>query len=688
MPPGFFCSKLVCMKEVGAIQSRIQKLTELVAYHQKRYHEDDQPEIADEVYDALVRELRALEKAHPTFADPSSPSVLVGGAPRAEFSKVRHKVRQWSFDNAFSYEDVVLWRKKLVRFLERAEYPGPESFTLCAEHKIDGLKVVLTYAQGVFVQGATRGNGEVGEDVTENLRTIRSVPATLAYPVDIIVSGEAWLPHSELKRINNERIRTGDPVFANCRNVAAGSLRQLDPQVTASRNLACFAYDIEELGTLPAPLTKPTTQAEELALLTALGFSVNPDFSVCADVRAVQTYYNRLQKKRNKQSFEVDGVVIKVNEIAYQQALGYTAHAPRFGIAYKFPAEQVTTVVEDIVLQVGRTGVLTPVAWLTPVRVAGSVVSRATLHNEDQIKRLDVRVGDTVILQKAGDVIPEIVSVVMGLRTGKEKQYSFPKKVPLCGGDGAIERVPGQSAWRCVSRDSFDLIARKYHHFVSKKALDVDGLGPQVMDLLLEQGLVKTYADLFTLEEGDLNGLPGFKEKAIRNLLAGIRASKKTTLARLLHGLSIDQVGEETARDIAYHFGSIDKVRTASREELESIEGVGPVVASSVYDWFRIPANQRELDALFVHLTLEQPALTTVGPFSGKTLVVTGTLATLSRDEALELIRAKGGRASSSVSRNTAYVIAGANPGSKVEKAQSLGVPVLSESEFVSMCGH
>ncbi len=661
------------------ITNRHRELTRLVVYHQSRYHEEDNPEIADEVYDAFVRELRELEKTYPTLKTTESPSERVGGAPRKEFTKVRHQVRQWSFDNVFTIEELTHWRDRAVRHLERESALDPQTFTFCTEHKIDGLKVILTYQKGVFVQGATRGDGTVGEDITENLKTVHSIPLTLTQSVDIIVGGEAWLPRKELDRINKERSLAGEQLFANCRNAAAGALRQLDPKVTASRKLACFIYDIEEVQ----GVSMPQTQTEELALLGTLGFSVNPDFIACATVADVERYYQQLLKKREKQPFEIDGVVIKINEVSYQRALGYTANAPRFGVAYKFPAEQVTTQVEDIVLQVGRTGVLTPVAWLTPVRVAGSVVSRATLHNEDQIRRLDVRVGDTVVLQKAGDVIPEVVSVVKELRTGKEKKYTFPKKVTLCGGDGSIERVPGQAAWRCVSKDSFELIARKFHHFVSKKTLDIDGLGPKIMDGLLERGLVRTYADVFTLQTGDFAEVPGFKDKAVQNLLSGIQEARHTTLARLLFALSIDQVGEETARDLAQHFGTLKKIRVATQEELELIEGVGPVVAASVYQWFRDPVHDAELDALIPHLTIESVNSASSGRLQGMGIVVTGTLISLSRDEAEEYIRRAGGKAVGSVSKSTSFVVAGGNPGSKVAKAQSLGVPVLTEAEFL-----
>jgi len=670
--------------EKTEVQQRIAQLHELVAYHQKRYHEMDAPEISDEAYDALVRELRLLEEQHPELKSADSASDRVGGAVLESFSKVKHEVRQWSFDNVFSQDELSEWRSKLVRYLERETGRDPEGFSFCVEHKIDGLKVVLTYKNGEFVQGATRGNGEVGEDITQNLKTIRSIPMKLNKHVDIIVGGEAWLSNSELKRINKEREENDEQVFANPRNAAAGSLRQLDSHVTASRNLDCFIYDIKRFGPQTADIKEPETQMDELKLLKTLGFSVNTTYEQCTSVDDIERYYKEWHEKREKQDFEMDGIVIKVNEIPYQKALGYTASAPRYAIAYKFPAEQVTTRVEDIILQVGRTGVLTPVAVLSPVRVAGSVVSRATLHNEDQIQRLDVRIGDTVILQKAGDVIPEIVSVLKELRTGKEKEYTFPKHVAACGGDGSIERVPGQAAWRCASTDSFEQTARKFEHFVSKKALDIDGLGPQIVELLMEEGLLSSYVDLFTLEDGDLDGLPGFKEKAIENLLEGIKEAQTVPLARLLFGLSIDQVGEETARDLVRHFGTLEAIRFASKEELEEVEGVGAVVAESVFEWFRNEDNANELDMLLRHLTIETPnAPAAGGVLDGQSVVVTGTLGSISRDEAEEMIREAGGKATSSVSKKTSFVVVGESPGSKAAKAEELGVPVLDEAAFL-----
>jgi DNA ligase (NAD+) len=670
------------------VLDRYQKLEALVAYHQKLYHKHDAPEITDEAYDALLRELRSLETQYPYLKKKNAVSERVGGAPLEVFQKIRHEVRQWSFGNIFSFDELVAWHKKLERHIERESALHSKHFTYCVEHKIDGLKIVLTYKKGVFVGGATRGDGEVGEDITENLKTIRSIPMTLKKSVDVIVGGEAWLSHREFLRINKERKKNNESLFANPRNVAAGSLRQLDSRVVAERNLDCFIYDLEKLEDVSGVVTEPKTQIEELALLQELGFKINTAFKHCKTLDAVQSFYGECYKKRAQQVFDMDGVVLKVNEVEYQHALGYTSSAPRYAIAYKFPAEQVTTRVEDIVLQVGRTGVLTPVAVLTPVHVSGSVVSRATLHNEDQIQRLDVRVNDTVVLQKAGDVIPEIVSVLKELRTGTEKKYTFPKRVAVCGGDGSIERVSGQAVWRCVSKDSFEQMARKFQHFVSKKTLNIDGLGPRILTLLLEQGLVTTYADLFTLRKGDLEGLPSFKEKAIDNLLTAIQNARKVALAKLLFGLSIDQVGEETARDLARHFKTLKSIECATKEELEAVEGIGPIVAESVYTWFRDEKNIQSLTALLTHLTIIAPEKKQKSEeLSGATIVITGTLPTLSREEAKEKVRSAGGKTAETVSKKTTFVVVGENAGSKAEYAKKLGIDIISEETFLLRLG-
>lgn len=667
---------------IDTAKERILKLRELVAHNNYLYHTLDTPEISDTAYDSLLRELSELEEQFPALKDKNSPTQRVGSVVRDGFSKVVHTTPQWSFDNVFSYEELCEWGERAQRYLEKEKSTTTIDGYTC-ELKIDGLKVILEYVDGVFVRGATRGDGEVGEDITDNLRTIKSIPLTLATPLTITVGGEALLTHKEFERINKERARDAKPLFANPRNAAAGSLRQLDSSITASRKLDTFIYDIYALDTTNTDLSLPTTQEEELALLSQLHFKTNPHWKMVSTLHEVEREYVGWQKKRAKLDYEIDGLVVKVNSIATQEALGYTAKAPRYAIAFKFPAEQVTTKVEDIVLQVGRTGVLTPVAHLTPTVVAGSVVSRATLHNEDEIKRLDVRVGDTVVLQKAGDVIPDIVHVLPELRDGSQKPYVFPKNVPACGGDGSIERVPGQAAWRCVSKDSFSQRVRILSHFVSRKGMNIDGLGESIVESLVRAGLVNTFDDIYTLTKGDILELEGFAEKSADNLLEAIRASGTTTLARLLFSLSIDQVGEETARDIAEVF-SLEELRTATPESLERIEGVGPIVAASICAWFKNSENIRVLDALMRHVTCTETTKKDT-TFKGLTFVLTGTLKNYSRDEAAALIRARGGKVASSVSVNTDYLVAGDGGGSKRRDAESFGTQVLNEEEFDRM---
>ena len=663
------------------LRDRAKELRKLIAYHAARYHEEDAPEISDEAYDSLVRELVHLETTYPSLKTRSTPTEQVGGKAHEAFGKVRHRVRQWSFDNVFSHEELRAWEERLFRFLEK-ERANTSTVTYVAEHKIDGLKVVLEYTRGVLTRAATRGDGEIGEDITHTASTIRDIPNTLKKPVSIIVVGEAWLSADAFERINEERTRAGEPLFANPRNAAAGSLRQLDPEVTRKRNLSFFTYDLDYLDPSMSASNLPDTQEQELAFLTRLGFTVNPHNAFCKDLDAVLAYYEAWMPKKHTVAYGMDGIVVKVNECALQQAVGYTAKAPRFGIAYKFPSEESTTVVEDIQLQVGRTGVLTPVAHLRPVRIAGSTVSRATLHNEDQIARLDVRIDDTVILRKAGDVIPEIVSVVKELRPKSAKPYRFPTHVAECGGDGAIERIPGMAAYRCVAKDSDALHRRRLYYFVSKHGLNIDGVGPRIIDLLLEHNLVNTYADLFTLTEGDLIGLPSFKEKAAHNVIAAINAVRSVPLDRFLTALGIEHVGEETARLITREMPSIEAIRRAEEEELASIHGVGTVVAHSLVSWMRNASHARVLDELLAHVTPTGISGITTGALSGKTVVFTGTLPTLSRDVAEAMVRDAGGHATSSVSKSTSYVVVGAEPGSKAAKAKELGVPILDEAAF------
>ncbi|QSH39329.1 NAD-dependent DNA ligase LigA [Candidatus Kaiserbacteria bacterium] len=668
------------------LKQRALQLREVIRHHNYLYNVLDTPEISDEAYDTLLRELITIEEEYPELSTNDSPTQRVGAVIRKGFTKVEHKVPQWSFDNVFSAEELKQWHERVLRHMERSSIKD-EPLTYTVEHKIDGLKVILEYKKGEFVRGATRGDGTVGEDITDNLRTIKSIPLVLPEPIDLIVGGEAWLSHKEFERINKERTKLEEEPFANPRNAAAGSLRQLNSAVTAKRNLDTFMYDIYDIDIRETSLEEPATQGEELELLKELHFKVNPYWKTVDTIDEAIADYNYWLKRRDGEAYEMDGTIVAVDNIKLQEKLGYTAKAPRYAIAFKFPAEQVTTIVEDIVLQVGRTGVLTPVAHLRPVRVAGSVVSRATLHNEDEIARLDVRVGDTVILQKAGDVIPDIVSVLTDLRTGKEKKYVFPKKVAACGGNGSIERVAGSAAWRCVSKDSFSQQSRILAHFTSKKALDIDGLGSSIVEALLRAGLVSTFDDFFTLEKGDILELEGFAEISADNLLAAIEESKSVSLQRLLVGLSIGQVGEETARDLAQNF-TLKKLRTATEDDLVALEGIGEIVAASIVKWFADEQNSAMLDRLLEHITIKKAAKKNRGVLTGKVFVLTGSLENFTRDEASERIRAAGGNVSSTVSSKTDYVVAGEATGSKYKKAIELGIPVLNEDEFASMVQH
>lgn len=674
-------------KPTPAVIERIQKLRASIEKHRYEYHVLDQETISPEALDSLKRELVELEAQYPELVTPDSPSQRVAGKPLDAFKKVPHRVPQWSFNDAFTPEDIADFDARVRKGLPAGARPS-----YVCELKIDGLKVVLTYEKGLLVMAATRGDGKVGEDVTENVKTIESVPLRLTRPVDCIVEGEVWLAASELERINEARRAADEQPFANPRNAAAGSIRQLDPRLARERRLDSFIYDISYLNE-----AAPATQHAELTLLKELGFKVNTHWKHIegdtADnvIKGIVAFWNTWQKKAKKQDYWVDGVVVKVNERAYQDALGYTGKAPRFGIAFKFPAEQVTTIVEDIILQIGRTGVVTPVALLKPVQVAGTTVSRATLHNEDEINRLDVHIGDTVILQKAGDVIPDIVRVLPEMRTGVEKPYRFPTHVPECGGDGRIERVPGQAAWRCVVTDSYAQLSRRLYYFISKKAFDIEDMGPKNIDALLEAGLIANAPDIFKLTKEDLLTLPRFAEKSAENLYRAIQKARTVTLPRLIISLSIPHVGEETAHDLAAHFKTINALRAASLEEITAVYGVGEVVARSLYEWLRDAENAHMLDRLLREISLDdQSGKASVSKaaqalFAGKTFVLTGTLQTMSRDEAKEKIRAYGGDVSSSVSAATHYVVAGESAGSKLDKAQELGVRILSEDEFVAM---
>ncbi len=672
------------MKGRKEAKVRYEALQKTVNYHRHLYYALEQPEIADSVYDELEQELIRLEQEYPDFVTPDSPTQRVGGEAQTTFKKVRHAILQWSFNDAFSESDILAFDTRVKRVLKS------EMLSYICELKIDGLKVVLTYEKGSLKNAATRGDGVVGEDVTHNVRTINSVPLVLSRPINMTVEGEIWMSEKALEKTNALRLSQGEPLFANPRNAAAGSIRQLDPRVAAIRGLDTFIYDIAQTSEM-----LPETQGEELHYLQELGFKVNPHFKLAHSVPEVIAYWKEWQKKSKSQGYWIDGVVVKVNDRQQQETLGYTGKAPRFAIAFKFPAEQVTTVVEDIVLQVGRTGVLTPVAHLRPVLVAGSTVSRATLHNEDEIQRLDVRIGDTVILQKAGDVIPDIVGVLKDLRTTKEKKFTWPAFLSECGGDGRIERVPGQAAWRCVNKDSFAQVRRRFRHFTSKGALNIEGLGPSTVDALLEAKLVQNFDDFFTLKEGDLLMLEGFALVSAKKLIESIqRVATSVPLARLITGLSIPQVGEETAILLARQFETIDAIAKAKEADFISINGIGDVVAREIAQWFALHENKELIkrlkkvlkitNDLHVDVALRQAQAKKL-PLSGKTFVLTGSMESMSRDEAKEKLRALGADVSGSVSKKTYAVVAGAEAGSKLDKAEELGVTIMDEKEFLAL---
>jgi DNA ligase (NAD+) len=663
---------------------RASKLRTAINRHRYLYHVENTSEISEEALDSLKDELVKLEDQYPELRTPDSPTQRVAGSPLPQFEKVKHTVAQWSFDDAFTFSDIEQFQTRAHNYLQsqsrNEKGEAIRDLEYFCELKIDGLKIILTYEAGVLVQAATRGDGEYGENVTQNARTIDAIPLQLEKPVSGVFEGEVYLSKKNFDALNREQKEKGAELYANPRNVAAGTMRQLDPRIVHERKLDCFVYDI---GTISG-IAFPETQEEELELLRTLGFKTNPHHVTARSLDEVWTYYQSWVPKKDSTQYWVDGIVLKINSIEIQNILGYTGKAPRFAIALKFPAEQKTTVVENISFQIGRTGVITPVAHLRPVSIAGTTVARATLHNEDEIRRLDVRIGDTVIIEKAGDIIPKVLSVLTELRPQSAESFVWPTHVDGCGGDGRIERVPGTAAWRCVYRDSDEQFAKRLQYFVSKKALDIDGLGEKVVELLVEYALVSTFDDLFTITYEDVLPLPGFAEKSAQQLIESIQNKKEVTLSRFLVSLSIDHVGVEMARLCSLTFKTIDQVSSATREAFEAVDGIGPIVADSLYQWFRTPQHRELITRLRNHLTITADEIEST-TLAQKVFVITGTLATMSRDEAQSRIRALGGSVASSVSSHTSYLVAGTEAGSKLEKAQSLGVQVLNEEEFVRM---
>lgn len=661
----------------------IEKLREQINDLRYRYHVLNDPEVTDAMYDGLMYELKNIEREHPDLVTPDSPTQRVAGKPLDKFEKITHTVPQWSFNDAFSHEDIEDWQERILKMLEKELGSRPADLSYVCELKIDGLHAVLTYEKGKLITAATRGDGRVGENVTQNIKTIMSVPLELSEPIDIIVEGETWMKHTMLDTINEERKKTGELLFANPRNAAAGTIRQLDASIVAARKLQLTVYDISSNNA-------PDTQEQELLYLKKLGFKTDAEWRVCKSIDDIMVFYNKWKNEKHSRDFWVDGVVIKVNQKKYQNTLGFTGKAPRWAIAFKFPAEQGTTKIKDIYVQVGRTGALTPVALMEPVQLAGTTVTHATLHNFEEIERLDVRIGDTVVVEKAGDIIPKVVRVLEKMRTGKEKKVVEPVVCPICQSQVKRQDISDKNknasvALFCVNPNCYAQELERMIHFVSKRAYNIDGLGQKIVEQLLNEGIIKNAADIFVLKQGDLEPLERFAEKSAQNLIEAIEVAKKVTLARFVYALGIRHVGEETAIRLQNHFGTLDAIMNASLEELTEVSDIGPRVAESIVEYFSEEENKKLVADILKHgvtITVLQKSVPTDSPISGKTFVFTGGMEGFTRDGAKDLVRELGGEISESVSKKTDYVVVGTDPGSKYEKALKLGVTVLTEAEF------
>jgi len=658
------------------VVSRVKELREQLHYHNYRYYVLDEPVASDAEYDRLLLELERLEEEYPELVTPDSPTQRVGAAPLDKFESVRHRQPMLSLENAFSETEAREFDERLKRFLRTTE-----EFLFVVEPKMDGCAVELVYEQGRFTVGSTRGDGFRGENVTQNLKTIHTIPLQMLgkeapVPELLEVRGEVYMDLEEFAKFNREREDRGEPAFANPRNAAAGSLRQLDPAITASRPLKIYCYGVGEVKGATFP-----THWEALENLKTWGFRVNPLIERCQGIDAAIAYHHRIEHQRHGLPYEIDGVVLKVNSLALQERLGAKARSPRWALAYKFAATQETTRVLNIVVNVGRTGAITPMAVMAPVEVGGVTVSRATLHNEDEVARKDVRVGDTILVQRAGDVIPEVVKVIIEERPKGTEPFRMPTNCPVCG--TALVKPEGEKVTRCPNPDCFGALTRGIMHFASKAGMDIDGLGEKIILQLVNVGLVKDVSDLYHLTQGDLVPLERFAEKSAQNIVNAIRGSKNPPFWRLINALGIRFVGEATAQLLAQHFQTLKGLMEASEEDLLQVEGVGPQVAGSIREYFQNPRNRELIDKLKdagVQEKLPEPR--TAGPLEGKTFVFTGALDHFSREEAKALVTARGGKVSSSVSAKTDYVVVGADPGSKAAKAKELGVTSLTEAEF------
>ena len=652
--------------------TRIAALREQLRYHNQKYYNEDAPEISDFDYDVLQRELRALEAEHPEYADPDSPTVRVGGAASGKFSKVQHAYPLESLQDVFSFEELQEFFERVEGTVGAAEY--------AVELKIDGLSVALEYENGIFVRGATRGDGQVGEDVTENLRTITDIPQTLENaPPHLIIRGEVYMKKQVFEELNAALELAEKPLLANPRNAAAGSLRQKDSRITAARRLSIFCFNIQNSDELPLG-----SHVEALDYLKSLGFTVSPFYRLFRDPADVRAEITRMGETRGELGFDIDGAVVKVNRFDQRAVLGSTAKFPRWAAAYKYPPEEKETLLKDIVITVGRTGVLTPNAVLEPVRLAGTSVSRATLHNRDFIRSLDVRIGDTVLVRKAGEIIPEILRVNPDKRPLDAVPYEMPRVCPVCG--APVLDDEDEAAMRCTGAECPAQLLRNLMHFASRDAMDIDGCGQAVLQGLIDAGLVKSAADLYALEADQAEQLDRMGKKSAKNLMDSIADSRTRDLSRLLFAFGIRHVGQKAGKILSNHFGSLDAVLAATEEELTEIRDIGATTAQSIVQWREQEQSQHLIARLReagVNFTGEKTATSDL--FAGKTIVVTGTLSTLSRKEATELIERLGGKASGSVSKKTSFVVAGEAAGSKLKKANDLGIQVLTEEEFIQM---
>ncbi|MET3065722.1 NAD-dependent DNA ligase LigA [Atlantibacter hermannii] len=671
------------------MESIEQKLTDLrttLRHHEYLYHVMDAPEIPDAEYDRLMRELRELEAQHPELVTPDSPTQRVGAAPLTAFTQIRHEVPMLSLDNVFDESSFLAFNKRVQDRLK-----STDAVTWCCELKLDGLAVSLLYENGLLVRAATRGDGTTGEDITSTIRTIRAIPLKLRgedIPTRLEVRGEVFLPQAGFEKINEEARRTGGKVFANPRNAAAGSLRQLDPRITAKRPLTfnCYGVGLLEGGELPA------SHYERLQQFARWGLPISYRTRICKTPEEVLDFYRQVEADRPQLGFDIDGVVIKVDSLALQEQLGFVARAPRWAVAFKFPAQEQMTFVRDVEFQVGRTGAITPVARLEPVQVAGVLVSNATLHNADEIERLGLRIGDKVVIRRAGDVIPQVVNVVLSERPEDTRDVVFPTHCPVCGSD--VERVEGEAVARCTG----GLICgaqrkESLKHFVSRRAMDVDGMGDKIIDQLVEKEYVHTPADLFRLTAGKLTGLDRMGPKSAQNVVDALEKAKATTFARFLYALGIREVGEATAAGLASYFGNLDALTRASIEELQKVPDIGIVVATHVYNFFEEESNREVIRQLVEDIGIHWPEPLVIkaeeidSPFAGKTVVLTGSLSQLSRDDAKARLTALGAKVAGSVSKKTDLVIAGEAAGSKLAKAQELGIEVIDEAEMIRLLG-